>query len=271
MHKKHKTKSVLPKVVRKPLDEKEIATPLPSEGTKMEHEFRLAATNGKNDELKSIMCDGHQIDINAGDKSNRTAVYLAAQEGHPETVQLLIDLGADIEKTESRNGRTPLCIASLNGHLEVVRTLVEAGANIEKKDCGIMKWNALHWASHSGHLNIVQYLVSCGADLHTRDHNGRTLLHGLQHPTVADYLIEQGVTMRGDNIGDTPLHAIARLGDSEMASFLLKRGTRPGTPITAARNQAGLLPVELSHNEAVRKTILEFMTDANEVGDKDQQ
>ena len=227
----------------------------------MEREFRLAASNGQNDRIKS-MC--HQLDVNSADEFNKTALYLAAQEGHWETVKLLIELGADIERNESRNGRTPLCIAAQNGHLDVVRVLVEAGADIEKKDTGIMQWNALHWAAHFGHLQVVQYLVNRGADLHTRDHNGRTLLHGVQHLPVAEYLIEQGVTMRGDNIGDTPLHAVARLGDAEMALFLLKHGPQ----VTTAKNQAGLLPVELSHNEAVRKVISTFMADANKTADE---
>ena len=230
----------------------------------MEEEFRLAASNGLNDTLMSL-CRGHQININSVDeRTNKTAVYLAAQEGHPETVKLLIDLGADIEETESRNGRTPLCIAAQNGHFDVVRTLVEAGAHIEKKASGIMKWNALHWAAHYGHLNIVQYLVSRGADLHTRDQNGRTLLHGLRHPHVADYLIEQGVSMRGDNIGDTPLHAIARVGDAGMTLYLLKNWTQ----VTDIKNQAGHLPIDVAHTAEVKKIIADFMADTHKKVDK---
>lgn len=59
-----------------------------------------------------------------------TPLYIAAQEGHSEVVDLLLSRSADIECV-FRDGYTPLYIAAQNGRVEVVKTLLVKGANRE--------------------------------------------------------------------------------------------------------------------------------------------
>ena len=53
------------------------------------------------------------------------------------TVSLLLGRGASLELTEDR-GRTALMIAAERGHAEIVQTLLEAGADGKHKDGGGM-------------------------------------------------------------------------------------------------------------------------------------
>ena len=53
----------------------------------------------------------------------RRALHIAAKYGHVETVRLLVDKNAEIDKVD-RDGWTPLMIASQGGHAEVVEQLL---------------------------------------------------------------------------------------------------------------------------------------------------
>lgn len=56
-----------------------------------------------------------------------------AQEGTSAIVQLLLELGADIENGDSDNN-TPLCLAAINGHGEVIKLLFDKGADVNVKN-----------------------------------------------------------------------------------------------------------------------------------------
>jgi len=67
-------------------------------------------------------------DVNGKDESSRTALHVAAANGHDEVVEALLGATADTEVANAE-GNTPLHWACLNGHVEAVRLLIQAGAN----------------------------------------------------------------------------------------------------------------------------------------------
>ena len=87
-------------------------------------------------------------------------LVLAAERGHSNVVQALLDAGADSNKGYAR---LPLHIASENGHLETVQRLINSGAQIQTEEEGGQ--TALMRAAASGHLQIVQVLVDKGANV----------------------------------------------------------------------------------------------------------
>ena len=91
-------------------------------------------------------------------KSTEILEQLAAQNGHLEVVQFLVESGAKKDQGRTDDGSTPLFIAAENGHLEVVRFLVESGANTDqcRTSDGAMP---LVIALQQGHLEVVQFLV----------------------------------------------------------------------------------------------------------------
>jgi ankyrin repeat protein len=70
----------------------------------------------------------------------------------------LIARGADLEKRD-RFGWTPLIEAAMGGALETVQVLVEAGADLESDNSG----TPLAWAAHRGKIAVIEYLASRGA------------------------------------------------------------------------------------------------------------
>jgi len=58
-----------------------------------------------------------------------TLVYIAAQEGHAETVRVLAELGGCV-KTPNKYGFTPVLIAAQHGHAKVIRLLAVLKADL---------------------------------------------------------------------------------------------------------------------------------------------
>lgn len=67
-------------------------------------------------------------DVNARERwYGRTALMIAAVEGHADVVQLLIDAGSDVDLLDEE-GSSAVSLARSNGHLDVAAALVAAGA-----------------------------------------------------------------------------------------------------------------------------------------------
>jgi ankyrin repeat protein len=76
-------------------------------------------------------------------------LHRAAQEGHVDAVQYLVEKGANIEATSVRERG---CIA-----LRVLASCLTA--------CAQDGWTPLHWAAVYGHVDAVRYLVDKGANI----------------------------------------------------------------------------------------------------------
>ena len=84
----------------------------------------------------------------------------AASEGNAETVNLLLDRGADINAGDDR----ALTKAARKGQTEVVILLLDRGADIHADDD-----MALRVAANNGHTETVNLLLNRGADIHAAD------------------------------------------------------------------------------------------------------
>ena len=84
-----------------------------------------------------------------------TMMHAAAQSGHSNVVQFLLEEGAFVS---IRNGvhLTPLHLAAEGGHLAVVKLLHEAGA--------IPDQTALHHAAANNRIEVVKYLLQVGVE-----------------------------------------------------------------------------------------------------------
>ena len=59
-------------------------------------------------------------------------VFLAAQNGHRDVVELLVAKVADVNQCRTSDGTSPLFIACQNGHVHTMATLLEHGADVNK-------------------------------------------------------------------------------------------------------------------------------------------
>jgi ankyrin repeat protein len=117
-----------------------------------------------------------------GAQGGTTALLLAARQGHFDTVEALLDAGADINQPAGGSKTTPLLIATMNGHFDLAEYLLDRGAdpNLANDPAGVTPLYAainLQWAPRSGypqptahkqqklsHLELMRALLDHGAD-----------------------------------------------------------------------------------------------------------
>jgi ankyrin repeat protein len=80
----------------------------------------IAASNGRNEIVKSMITAGASIDVTSR-SSNDTALIMALESNNTESVKLLIAAGASLF------GSSLVCAAAIN-NLEIVKMLIAAGA-----------------------------------------------------------------------------------------------------------------------------------------------
>lgn len=86
-----------------------------------------AASEGDLDEVSTLVRLGKDVDVNAGDYDQRTAMHLAAGNGHADVVDYLCANGGDVNAVDRWGGR-PLDDARRRGHDECAELLLGRGA-----------------------------------------------------------------------------------------------------------------------------------------------
>ncbi|XP_052449992.1 ankyrin repeat and SAM domain-containing protein 1A isoform X4 [Carassius gibelio] len=110
--------------------------------------------------------------INAKNNDNETPLHCAAQYGHTQVVQLLLE---ELTDPTMRNNKfeTPLDLAALYGRLDVVKLLLSAHPNLLSSNT--KKHTPLHLASRNGHLPVVEVLLAAGVDINYTTEKGSAL------------------------------------------------------------------------------------------------
>ncbi|KAH7691987.1 NAD(+) ADP-ribosyltransferase protein [Dioscorea alata] len=69
------------------------------------------------------------VSLDSKDSQGRTALHMAAANGHLDIVEYLLQNGADVNASNTEKN-TPLHWACLNGQTEVARALIRGGASV---------------------------------------------------------------------------------------------------------------------------------------------
>ena len=137
----------------------------------VDHKLKQAAQVG--DEALVSQCIEQGARVNLKDGSDRSALQLAAENGHPKVVSLLLDAGWDVDHDANGGGFTPLYLAARSNQLETAKCLLLRGANIDARDNG-GNMTPLHIAAQSDHKEVVRFLLMCGANQEIRSTWGET-------------------------------------------------------------------------------------------------
>lgn len=189
--------------------------------------------------------------FDAGDERDFTPLHHACSYGYFEIVQILLEAGADPNRTALIDDTTPFHQAVLNGHHELIDILIKYGA-----DPSFGNNKALNLACENGHTMCVQMLLDNNCDPNCKDDQLSTPAHKAAlngHLGCLQLLKKASADIFAkDNEGSTPLHKAAFSGRENVVEYLL---LLPNPPVNEIDNYNGTALHNASfcgHAESVR-------------------
>ena len=187
-----------------------------------------AVLNGLLGAVTSLLKAGARRD-HCHNKVTPTLLHVAACKDNSDTfkiVELLLDLGEDINYAKGDASIAPIHIAVRRGGFDMMSLHVQHGANTEVLSAD--GTSLLHWSCHSGSLKCVASLLEKGALVDATDRRNRTPLHsavisGSKELTLL--MLRWGACPDGSSDG-APLAAAVSSGNSDMVALLLLQGAR---------------------------------------------
>jgi ankyrin repeat protein len=105
-------------------------------------------------------CNSGSLDI----KSNGKYVYDSLARNCIETIEILINAGADVN--QCKTGFTPMHFAAKGGQLDIMKILLANGADLSQ--CKTAP-TPMHLAVKDGHIQVVKLLLANRVDINIRD------------------------------------------------------------------------------------------------------
>ncbi|XP_030590264.1 dynein heavy chain 12, axonemal [Archocentrus centrarchus] len=157
---------------------------------------------------------------------NRTALHECAFLGLENFVHLLLESGANPNACDIKK-KTPLALAAQNGHLNVVEVLLQKGAHVW---CESESGTILFDAAASGNPDVISLLLEHGADPNVPLYSGHLPIHRVAyhgHRLALEHLIPVTKLHAVKESGMSPLHSAAAGGHAQCVEILLKAGYDP--------------------------------------------
>jgi glutaminase len=188
----------------------------------------MAASKGRLKEIQRLVAGG--ASVNAADYDQRSALHLAAAEGHGDVVAFLLSNGAEVNARD-RWGTMPLSDAMRGGHVAVQQILRAAGGisgHDDHSDHAAKFGEKLCHAAAEGNLEAIRALVQRGGQVNAADYDGRSALHLASaegHVEVVRYLVAEKADVHArDRWGADPLKDAVRSGHRPVQELLLQAG-----------------------------------------------
>jgi len=208
----------------------ELATPGPLYnilGENRDSALMAAVKAGHTESVQLLINAG--ADINQRDRYGNSAFFKAIESGSAETVQVFIDAGLDVNQ-KNKHGHTPIWTAVRGDHAKTMQTLIKAGAEHDLD-------RLLQSAAGSGKTKTAQALINLGASLEASS-SDESLLESAAttgyNTQMFTLLKEAGASYDKDKL----LSSAALSGTSETVKMLLDDGANPNV-----RGEYGATPL----------------------------
>jgi ankyrin repeat protein len=184
----------------------------------------------------TVWADGEKVDVDPDDRRSVAAIHFAAFHGDADLARLLIEFSADIEQVvyeENKGQTTALVLAAWEGNLETMQVLLDAGA---QANVPMPLESPLYTAASHGARDKVRLLLRHGAklDIFTAAMTGdsETVSRLLDEDSAL-------VTQIHPKHGRTALQEALSCGQPETAKILADRDSAvsPGAAAGLGRNE----------------------------------
>ena len=189
----------------------------------------------------------------------RVQTFIDAIAAHDiAAVRKALSADKTLARSEDASGSSALMHAAYAGSVETMEALLDAGADVKASNG--RKATALHWAISDP--SKMKLLLMKGADVNAKTVEGRTPLHAAATlpagAPVVRLLLEMGADVDARTIiGTTPLFGAAFTG-AEHTRLLLDKGANPN-----AVSQTGATPLMSTRDSAVIALLVSRGADVN--------
>ena len=198
--------------------------PITLPGYEMGVQMCTFAFEGDMDQLHRMIING--VDVNIGDYDKRTALHLAASQGHVDIVSFLIAHKAEVNVCD-RLGFSPLVDALRHDQLAVQKVLRAHGGQLLGMDVSV----ELCEAAAKGDVPRMKALIDNGCNPNAADYDARTALHlaaSNGQTAVLHYLLHEldaKINVNPiDRLGGTPTEDAYRHGKAVAVAILEESG-----------------------------------------------
>lgn len=137
-------------------------------------DFHRSISEGKTGEVRRILKKDARL-VNLKDELGRSPLQLAAQAGHLDLVNILINAGAQVNHTDRLKGYTALHYAAMHNHPKIILFLLSRRADPNMQDS---EGNCpLHFCAGNGCVETVKILLEHRADVNAMNRKWRNPLH----------------------------------------------------------------------------------------------
>jgi ankyrin repeat protein len=225
-----------------------------------------ADINANGDSILSSAADGTpakwkkklkiaKILVEAGIKTNNSAIIEAARREFLEMVKFLLDNGADPNFVDNRT--TPAYAAAETGNVKIMTLLLDSGAKFSVPESLITKETPLHIAAKFNKSEMVDFLIKNGIDVNSKAIYNNTPLHsaiGTHKDCLETIKIliknKADLSLKGRS-KNTPLHIAVINKKPGVAKLLLENGA----PLDI-KNRKGQTPVDIVESNDEYKKIM---------------
>jgi ankyrin repeat protein len=195
-----------------------------------------------------------------------TPIMWATREGHIQTVQLLLNAGANVNDEKPGDGTSCLILAIMNRHYELAAYLVDRGANPNRGP----GFTALHELAWTRRLNAKfgPFNPEATGTLDSLELAKKLLDHGVNINAQMTKSFGDGYRNRMNRIGATAFLLSAKLVDVPMLKLLVDRGADihitnadGDTPLMLAAGVAILNPNEDAGTEVETLEAVKYLLD----------
>ncbi len=182
--------------------------------------------------VKAALQKGASVEYYHRPEDHKTCLHMAAESGHLEICQQLLEAGSNVNQIAITNKDTPLVLAASYGHAHIVKVFLEHDPIAEINSQNAYGNSALHEAARHGFLECVEILLGKGADTSLLNNKGSTALHlacyGEDKNEFAIELVQilaSKIDVNAvDNRGVSALIAACSVGREDVITFLLDNG-----------------------------------------------